>query len=109
MYIQVTDSIFKDELKAIRPNQFSDEGLGLLFDYLTESEDNGTEQQIELDVIGICCDFTESTIEDFKSEYRYLFTEFEDYQIKQLIEEYIGYRSIFVGWSGSDSFIYANF
>jgi hypothetical protein len=41
-----------------RKENFSYEGLRLLFDYLEEVEaDSGVE--IELDVIALCCDFTE--------------------------------------------------
>ena len=51
-------SQFTDEFMSIRPNNFSYEGLSILFDYLEEYEQScGTE--IELDVIALCCDFSE--------------------------------------------------
>ena len=63
MYIQVTESIFRREFERIRPNQFSYEGLGALFEHL-DFED------IELDVIAICCDYVEyESIEDYNSDY----------------------------------------
>jgi len=41
-----------------RANQFSYEGLGALFEWLEEvAEDTGT--PYELDVIALCCEFTE--------------------------------------------------
>ena len=45
---------FREEFKQMgRGDQFTHEGLGLLFDYLDQlSDDCG--QQIELDVVGIC-------------------------------------------------------
>lgn len=54
-----------------RENQFSYEGKKALFDYLNElSDDIG--EPIELDVIGICCDFTEySSLEEFADAYGY--------------------------------------
>ena len=41
-----------------RNNQFSYEGLKALFEYLEEYEDS-CETELELDVIALCCDFTE--------------------------------------------------
>jgi len=63
MYIQVTESIFRREFEQCRPNQFSYEGLGALFEHL-DFED------IELDVIAICCDYVEyESIEDYNGDY----------------------------------------
>lgn len=53
MYIEVTESIFINSFLAIRPNQFSYAGLKALYEYFIEM---GSEE-MELDVIGICCDF----------------------------------------------------
>ena len=52
-----------------RGDQFSYEGLNALFDYLEElSEDMGA--NIELDVIALCCEFSEyADLEDIKSHY----------------------------------------
>lgn len=41
-----------------RGNQFSYEGLQTLFEMLEEYEQD-TDQELELDVIALCCDFTE--------------------------------------------------
>lgn len=49
---------FRDMFQGKRPDDFSYEGLEALFDYLEELE-QGTEEEMELDVIGICCDFCE--------------------------------------------------
>ena len=53
MYIKVTESIFINSFLAIRPDNFSYAGLKALYEYFT---DMGSEE-MELDVIGICCDF----------------------------------------------------
>ena len=52
-----------------RGDQFSYEGLTALFDYLEElSEDMGA--NIELDVIALCCEFTEyADLEEIKGVY----------------------------------------
>lgn len=60
---------FRDAFKAIRPNNFTYEGLYALFDWLEEYEE-GTGQEIELDVIALCCDFTEyESMEELRENY----------------------------------------
>lgn len=61
-------SQFTDEFMAIRPNNFSYEGLEQLFDYF-ESYEQDTGEEIELDVIAICCEYQESTIEEIANSY----------------------------------------
>ena len=52
-----------------RENQFSEAGLSALFDYLEQYEDN-TGEEIELDVIALCCDFVEyDNIAEFQTDY----------------------------------------
>jgi len=41
-----------------RGNQFSEEALKELFDYLSEIE-NDSGEEIELDVVALCCEFVE--------------------------------------------------
>ena len=41
-----------------RKDQFSYEGQEALFDYLEQFEDD-TGQEVEFDVIGLCCEYTE--------------------------------------------------
>jgi len=51
-----------------RKDQFSYEGLELIFDYIEEYEQDSGEQ-LELDVIAICCDWAEDTPEDIAAAY----------------------------------------
>lgn len=51
-----------------RQNQFSGAALEEIFDYL-ESYSEDTGEDVEFDVIAICCDFQELSIEDFVQEY----------------------------------------
>ena len=44
--------------KAGRGEQFTRQGLEALFEYLEESEESSGER-VELDVIGLCCEFAE--------------------------------------------------
>lgn len=49
---------FHDAFRAIRPDNFSYEGLDALYEHLTDLEESVGEE-IELDVIALCCDFAE--------------------------------------------------
>ena len=60
---------FERAFNECRPNDFSYKGLKALFDYLEEYEEE-TGQELELDVIAICCDFTEyEDLKEFQGEY----------------------------------------
>ena len=50
---------FRDAFRSAgRADQFSYEALGLLFDYFEEMDDSQ-----ELDVIAICCDYSEDSVD----------------------------------------------
>ena len=54
---------------AFAGGQFTYEGLAAIFDMLTEYEDS-TGEEIELDVVGICCEFTEyESLEELQQSY----------------------------------------
>ena len=59
MHINVTSAMFADAFRRMgREDQFSREALEALFNYLEEYEQD-TGEDLELDVIALCCDFTE--------------------------------------------------
>lgn len=59
MKTDVTFSMFYDEFqKSSYKNNFSYDGLRALYDYLIDLEQN-TETEIELDVVALCCEYTE--------------------------------------------------
>lgn len=69
---KVSFNDFLEEFKKYgREDQFTYEGKRALYNYLNElGDDSG--QPIELDVIGICCDFTEyQNLEEFANDYSY--------------------------------------
>jgi len=58
MKITVTESMFCEQFKRVRPDNFSRAALEALFAHFDEMErDQG--EEFELDVIAICCDWTE--------------------------------------------------
>ena len=71
MFTQVTETIFRDMFQAIRPDNFTRPGLVALFDHLENYEDE-TGEQVEFDVIGLCCDFDEyANWAEFSDEWDY--------------------------------------
>lgn len=72
---------FSEGFRAIRPDNFTYEGLRALFDYLENYEEEMGEK-IEFDVIALCCDYSEySDIEEFQHNYG------EEYETIEDIEE----------------------
>lgn len=76
IYQEINEADFISAFKSIRPNNFSYEGLKALYGYFEElSED----QNIELDVIAICCDYTEyNSLADFNRDYGKNFDDIEE-------------------------------
>ena len=63
-----------------RGNNFTYEGLSALYDYLEDYEDS-TGEQIELDVIAFCCEYSEyESLAEFQEDYG------EDYKSLEDIE-----------------------
>lgn len=60
---------FVDEFKRIRPDNFSRLGLLELFDHFEMLEQDQM-QPMELDVISICCEYSEyESLEEFQNDY----------------------------------------
>ena len=59
---------FIEGFRAIRPDQFSIPALRALFAYFEELE-NDIGEEIEYDVIAICCDYSELTLKDINNDY----------------------------------------
>ena len=76
LYQEINQADFISAFKSIRPENFSYEGLKSLYGYFEElSED----QNIEFDVIAICCDFTEyDSLAEFNRNYGQNFSDVEE-------------------------------
>jgi hypothetical protein len=68
MFIEVTESKFHDAFNAVRPDNFSYDGRKALFEYLKGLEEENN--PIELDVLALCCDYSEGSNENHLSNYR---------------------------------------
>jgi len=100
MKITINDDRFAQAFRdAGRGDNFSYAGLQALFEYLQAYEDDGGEE-IKLDVIAICCEFTEyEDLEEFQDAYG---AEYED------IDD-IAYHTLVIPIAGTDGFIIQDF
>jgi hypothetical protein len=93
----VNKAIFADAFKAIRPDNFSLCGLGVLFDYLQEVEESCGEE-FELDVIGLCCDFAEGTWQSIASDYSIEIDETEnEEEQKAAVLDFLADNDVLIG------------
>ena len=79
MIKKVYQDDFIDEFRNMgRGEQFSIQGLEALFEYLEDYEDS-TGEQVELDVIALCCEYTEyADLDDFQNDYSDEYETIED-------------------------------
>lgn len=69
MYQSISRCDFHDAFRNMdRKDHFSYEAKNALFDYLEEYEES-TGERIELDVIALCCEFSEESIKDVLENY----------------------------------------
>ena len=106
MKTTVTFYDFKREFKAIRPNNFTDEGLIVLWDYLEEYE-NSTGEEIDLDVIELCCDYSEDSLSNIVDSYSIDLEGEDDHE--QAVKDYLEDKTTLVGITNDGNFIYQDF
>ena len=97
---------FRREFEDCRPNNFSYEGLGILFDYLEEYE-NSTGEELELDVIALCCDYSEDSLSNIVDSYSINLEGEDDHE--QAVKDYLENKTTLVGITEDGNFIYQNF
>lgn len=123
MKVTVDESMFCDLFADYdRKDNFSSEGLSLLFDYLEQLEEE-TGNEMELDVIALCCDYSELTLEQFAVEYSLTIpwdlsfsfegivypTEEEVRELlKEAIEEYISENTTLVGFTDDNTVVFCS-
>ena len=65
--VSITD--FMDAFEKMRPSNFTYEGLECLYNYLIDYEQD-TDTEIELDVIALCCDYSEyKNLDEYRKSY----------------------------------------
>jgi hypothetical protein len=98
-------SQFRDAFhQAGRDSQFSYEALNMLYEYFED-----VDPDMELDVVAICCDYTEDTVEGIADAYGLELPEDEtEEEHRQAVFDYLSDHTSVVG-DTSDGFVYANF
>jgi hypothetical protein len=71
---------FERAFKRFERNNFSYDGLKALFEYLEEYEE-GTGEEVELDVIALCCEYTEyDSLSEYNDDYGTKYSEIDAIQ-----------------------------
>lgn len=97
MHININKSQFRDEFARMgRADQFSYDALGLLFDYMEECAPDA-----ELDVIAICCEYSEDTEAQIVQNYGL----HED----QDVTDYLSEHTSVIGTTDAGAIVYAQF
>ena len=101
---------FRRAFEQCRPENFSNAGLVALFDYLKAFEDD-TGEEVELDVIGFCCDYSEEWADEIADNYGIDLDEAEgDPEAEAVIvRDYLQDNGVYVGETGHASFVYRKF
>jgi len=103
----ITISDFRDAFRSCgRNDQFSYEALELIFDYIEEYEQD-TGEQVELDVISICCEWAEDSPENIADQYG-IEAEDED-SLKQEVIDHLEYHTQYAGETDSRTLVYVQF
>ena len=91
-----------------RQNQFGYEGLEVLFDYLDNlSDDIG--EPIELDVIALCCEYYESSIDELIENYDIDVSDAADeFEKEDIVRDYLTENTVVCG-EVDGGFVYAAF
>lgn len=99
---------FRDAFKRCgRGDQFSYEGLELIFDYIEEYEDS-TGEQVELDVVALCCEWCEQSPEDIAVAYNLEICVSEENTL-QTVLEYLHDETLVAGVTESGNVVYVQF
>lgn len=101
---------FREAFRTMgRKDNFTYNGLEVLFDYLEEIE-QGSGEEMELDVIGLCCDFAEATLFEIADTYSIDLSEAEDDTEKHgIVREWLEENGAYVGDTEDTLVYYSNF
>ena len=94
-----------------RKDNFSYEGLEILFDYLEEFEQDIGEE-IELDVVALCCDYAESPIDELICDYSIDISDCDPDDaeaIEDTVRAYVVQHTVVCGETADGSIVYAQF
>ena len=103
----VNFSAFVDAFHAYnRYDQFGYDALQVLFEYLEQYEED-CGQELELDVIALCCEYSVDSVEDIAEQYGVDLTECEDDQDKlDTVTDWLSDNTSVCGHTPSGQIVY---
>lgn len=102
MYQTINKSQFRDAFHAMgRGDQFTYDGLNMLFSYFED-----TAPDAELDVIAICCGYSEDMPEYIADQYDIDTEDMSDGETLDAVLEYLGNNSLVVGVTDAGAVVY---
>ena len=108
----INKSEFRDAFRACgRENQFSYEGLGLLFDWLEDWYADASSGEYELDVIALCCDFSELSLDEVLLQYEIIESDGDDdeSELLGLVTDYLQDNTLLIGLTSDNKFLFQDF
>ena len=113
MTIDTAYELQKEFNRYNRSDNFTPAGIRVLFDYLEEISE-GSGEDINLDIIGLCCDYSEDTFSDIAANYRIDLTDrcgetIDDVEeIQRIVLDYLNENTVVCGTTGTTA-VYAAF
>jgi hypothetical protein len=109
MFQRITFADFIDAFRTHgRENQFSYSAKKALFEYLEELEEE-TGEPVELDVIGLCCEYEGADVDEIIKDYGLDASDCKtDDDRRALVETYLNAHTAVV-WHDGDTFLYQLF
>lgn len=98
---------FREAFQSYKRENFSYEGLEVLFNYLEEYSDS-TGEPVGLDVIALCCDYEESSIEDIINNYAIDVSDADGDEIEEIVKDYLQDNTSVCG-KVEGGFVYVSF
>lgn len=110
MKTNINEYAFRRAFESTRPDNFSYQGQGVLFEYFESLEDD-TGIEIEFDMIAICCGYSEETPKDIAANYWDIDISecTDDEAIKDTVLEYLREHSEVCGTTPDGDIVYRQF
>lgn len=99
---------FREAFRLHERENFSYEALGYLFDWLEQYEAD-TGEEMELDVIGLCCDFSESSIDNIIENYSLDVTGLNEEEKHAYVSDYLHEETVVIAETGGNNYLYQQF
>ena len=105
MHININFTQFHNQFRIMdRDSNFSYEGLMSLFDYLED-----VNPDMELDVISICCDYSENTVGKLSEMYSIDISGLDEKESLSSVIDYLSENSNVINITAKNTIVYSQF